>query len=75
MALTLDAFSSGARRGPTCSFGRLLGLLTPQDAEVVRAALADDTITASTIAAVLRSNGHDIGDHTVARHRAGKCKC
>lgn len=64
-----------ARRQVTCTMGRLLLSLPPEDAKDLTRALSDDAITARAIARVLVSRGHDINDQSVNRHRRGLCGC
>lgn len=63
------------RPGPQCSIVAMLAKMTPADADDVRTAIADDSIRASSITAVLRDAGHQLGIDAVARHRRGACAC
>lgn len=63
-----------ARKGPPCRMGVVLAALTPDDRTALQDALDGDGLT-SNIGAALRRHGHDIGDHTINRHRRGICLC
>lgn len=72
-----DALAATPERhtGPQCSVGRALVELDGADADALRAALADETITAARLAAALRSIGVDVGHATINRHRRRDCRC
>lgn len=61
--------------GPACSVAATLKALPPDEAEALRAALADKRWRATQLARVLASEGVHISSHTLSRHRRGECKC
>lgn len=62
--------------GPRCTIWTLLHeTLDGTDADELRAALDDRGIPARAIADVMTAAGHNLGDQTVNRHRAGRCSC
>lgn len=63
------------RPGGTCSFVSLYTRLNNADAQWLRDILDDPEVTSSTIAGVLRAEGHDIAPVTVHRHRRKECRC
>lgn len=59
-----------------CLVGTYLEEMSPQSACNVRAALADPFRCPSVdIARGMTKNGWPVSDHTVGKHRAGKCLC
>lgn len=60
---------------PTCSVHVLLGKLDDDDRDALTEALADEHMPATSIARALRREGHDIGAHSLSRHRRGGCNC
>lgn len=74
MALTLDAFAT-PKKGPPCGVGVLLSTLDAKDLAVLEAVLADPAVQHARISAVLREEGHKVGDGAVTRHRKGLCAC
>ena len=74
----LDAIRAQAeanRPGGKCTIGRLLSTMDATDAAELRAAIADDTISAQAIASVLTDRGWAMSHGPVQRHRRGGCSC
>lgn len=72
-SLLEEAEALESRRGGSCS----VGLLAVSDpglfAELVEALAS--SLTAAAISRALRARGVEIAGATIARHRAGGCKC
>jgi len=66
-------------RGPQCVFVSIFDKLSETDADALRAALANQSITSVGIANALSESGHKVISVTVARHRkrgqATGCRC
>jgi hypothetical protein len=75
MALSLDEFRAESKRGPRCTFGRLLERLDKNERAVLEAAMADPDVQHKRIADVLKAAGHKMEAHTVSRHRNCECQC
>jgi len=63
------------RKGPECTVGLLLAMMSKADRELLQRYLDDPTATHAGISRALRAEGHQIKDATVSRHRAGECYC
>lgn len=61
--------------GPACSVAAIIKSLPPDDADALRAAIADDRWRSTDITRVLADEGIHVGAHAMARHRRGGCKC
>ncbi len=61
------------RPGFRCSVCKLLAELPADDAEALREAVIDPMVQGSQIARALQSEGYDIKQNTVTRHRRGDC--
>ena len=61
--------------GVPCSVRVLLDQLDDEDREALQKVLADHSITSVDIYRALTDAGHYVGAQTVARHRAGRCRC
>jgi hypothetical protein len=61
--------------GPECTVTKTLRNLPVEDAEALRAALADERWRMSDLSKVLADEGIHIAGGTLARHRRGACKC
>ena len=68
----LEAQTRG-RPGFRCAVCKLLDDLPTEDAEALRTALLDPQVQGSQIARALVSEGHEIKQNTVTRHRRGDC--
>lgn len=76
MGLSLDDFTAASRPSrPVCTVRKVMEVLDPKDREVLAAAFASSDVTTVAIRQVLKANGHDLSQHTVARHRRGGCSC
>lgn len=77
MSLSIDAFkeASKQKKGPSCTFGVLRGSFDEKDRAVLDEVMADESYTSAGIARKLRELGHNIGEHTVSKHRRGDCLC
>lgn len=75
VALMKDAQGRARRGGSRCVVGTLLENLDAGEATDLREVLADDTVFATTISRVLRDLGHNVGAHSLSRHRRGECCC
>lgn len=75
-AQALDAEKLKAtRKGPTCSVTATLAVMSDADAKAFQAALDDPAIAHKTLSRALRSEGHNVADGTIRRHRNGECQC
>lgn len=75
-----DALSGAAPRGPggTCTFAILLGPGSPldrDDRDALETALADPLVRTADIARAMCSDGWQITQPSVARHRRRDCRC
>lgn len=61
------------RPGYRCTVCTLLTELPAEDVKALQDALRDRDIQGSMIARALQSEGHDIKQNTVTRHRRGDC--
>lgn len=77
MGLSDEAAQVQARRfpGTRCTVLMVLAAMDAADADDLRQALADPTLTSPAIATVLGRRGHQITQSSVARHRRGDCAC
>ena len=76
MALSLDDFVSASKpHHMRCRIVTILDALDPGDAKVVTEAINDPAVTNSALAKVLTSNGHEISNVAIGRHRRGDCAC
>lgn len=71
-----DALEShrNVHKGPRCQMCMLVKGLPESDRVALVKALADPVYSTASIARALRSEGHDIGRHSVDRHRKQECK-
>jgi hypothetical protein len=60
-------------RGSYCSVCNLLGDLELKEREVLEARMNTKSISHVSLSQVLRSNGYDISDGTIGRHRRKVC--
>ena len=58
-----------------CGVALLLIKLADDEANDLRTALLDPTITAAAIMRVLDRKGHKLSDGTITRHRRKSCQC
>lgn len=49
--------------------------MSDADRATLAAALADPTMSLSTIVRALAASGHRVGRHTLERHKKGDCSC
>jgi hypothetical protein len=56
-----------------CSVCNLLGSLDIKEREALEARMSDKQVSHTALSLVLRSNGHDISDGTIGRHRRKVC--
>ena len=76
MALSLDDFVSASKPNRMkCRIVMILDSLDPADAKVVAEAISNPAVTNSALAKVLTSNGHEISNVAIGRHRRGDCAC
>lgn len=61
--------------GPACSVAAVIRSLPPEDADALRAAIADDRWRGTDITRVLGDEGIHLGAAALQRHRRGVCKC
>jgi len=75
--VSLADLLSDIRRTPgtSCWVAILLPELQPEDRQTFLAAIDDPTIPATKLAEALQVLGHDIGAHSLQRHRRGLCRC
>jgi ribosomal protein RSM22 (predicted rRNA methylase) len=62
-------------KGPRCGVGRLLVTLPDEDAQVLRAVLANQSWSPKRIAERLRKADLVVSRASVQRHRNGDCLC
>jgi hypothetical protein len=75
MALATAAMKVVERKkGPSCSFGKILSELTPEDLAFYESMVAEGK-TWTYIADVFREDGIVVASNTMARHDRGDCKC
>lgn len=72
----LDEFrNEGVRPRVRCQVIVILEAMTETDADDLKAALADATVTAAAIERVLNRRNIKLSQGTIARHRRGECSC
>ena len=71
-----DRFAAYEKPGPgaKCVTCHLEKSLPQGEADALKAALADSSISNSAISQILKSEGHTIGETSVRRHRKGICR-
>lgn len=71
-----DRFASYEKPGPgaKCVTCHLEQTLPAGEAEALKAALADSSISNAAVSQILKSEGHNIGETSVRRHRKGICR-
>ena len=81
MSLT-DKLASTQRRGPglPCSVAIVLEVLSEQDAQALRDALAvpkgdPNRLSAQHLSDLLREEGHRVPQKSLELHRKGACRC
>lgn len=63
------------RKGPTCTMVGILDKLDDGDTAALNTYLADRGITTTMIIRALQSQGHEIRQASLQRHRRGVCAC
>jgi hypothetical protein len=63
------------KKGPRCGMSVALAALSPEDAALVRAALAEPGIQSKAIMRWLAERGQTVSGDAVGRHRRGDCAC
>jgi hypothetical protein len=63
------------RPGTRCSVDLVKSNLDDVDTRDLDAALANVTLSATTIAHALQADGHTVRPAAIARHRRGECRC
>jgi hypothetical protein len=58
-----------------CKFARLRDTLNADDRDVLDSAMGDTAFSSVHIGRALRSEGHQIAEDSVRRHRTGACSC
>lgn len=71
-----DRFASYEKPGPgaKCVTCHLEETLPESEAAALKVALADSSISNAGISQILKSEGHNIGETSVRRHRKGICR-
>jgi len=64
-----------SRQGPSCGVSILLQSVDDEYRGEVLHMLAQHGLQATSIAAVLKEDGHSIGPDSIARHRRKACRC
>lgn len=64
-----------SRKGPRCTMWHIERAMTAEDRATLAKALADPSMTLSTIVRALQASGHRVGRHTLERHKKGECSC
>lgn len=59
--------------GSTCYLCAIIDTLTIEEQTALKKALGNKEIKTSSLTRILKSNGHAIGENSVARHRRGDC--
>lgn len=75
MALADFLETAPQQRWQECGVAFLLRVLTPEDAATLGVMLDSQMTSAAICRAVKDGTDHDINGATLARHRAGKCRC
>ena len=75
LADAFDEDKSKRKHGAYCTMGILLKSLNDEDRDTLNAVMNDFTWSATRIANVLQSQGHQIGYWVVNRHRSQLCQC
>ena len=60
---------------PGCPIAKLLEELDAPEANDLRAALADLSISGGVLTRVLQRRNHQLGNNAVNNHRKNKCSC
>ena len=60
--------------GPRCTVCRVLLTISAEDRDLLLAALDDEALLSTAIAAALQSEGHEVKPLAVQRHRRGACR-
>ena len=74
MSLIDEAAELEHRQGGTCGVQTLLARLSPSEQDELNEALAS-SVHSKALARALQARGHEMGYHTIARHRRRDCKC
>lgn len=61
-------------KGPRCQMCMLMEKLPESDRVALMNALEDPVFSSAGIARALRSEGYDLGRHSVERHRKKECR-
>ena len=71
-----DRFSAyeKPRMGARCTTCHLEMTLPKDDADALMKALADPSVSNSAISEILKSEGYQVGETSIRRHRKGMCK-
>lgn len=71
-----DRFAAYEKPGPgaKCVTCHLEETLPPKERDALMTALADSSISNAGISQILKSEGHNIGETSVRRHRKGICR-
>ena len=80
MGLLEDLTTIGSyRTGGKCAIGRIYSTLVDTEGQEVADTFAqrcrDERIDQTSLVAVMRAHGHELGKNTLARHRRGDCLC
>lgn len=80
MGLLEDLTTIGSyRTGGRCAIGRIYHNLIETEGRDVADTFAercrDQSIDQTSLVAVMRAHGHELGKNTLARHRRGDCLC
>jgi hypothetical protein len=73
MSLVDELESLNRSPGRRCGLSVWLASRTPQEAAVVRAAIANPDKSTRKVAEVLTANGYSCGQSTIQNHRRGVC--
>lgn len=63
----------GIRKGPDCRVCVIVRMLSGPDQQALADAMADPRLTTSAITRALKSEGHEVSQTSVGRHRKGEC--
>lgn len=75
MTLADRAKAKQSRQGPACGIAVLFASVDDTYRAEVQDMLAAHGLQATSIAAVLKEDGHTIGADSIRRHRKRQCRC
>ena len=58
-----------------CFVGQMLSSVTPEEAELLKTAMADKRVRHVDLVRLCEAEGYKMSEATMRRHRAGGCRC